>query len=89
MAHQGGIDHVDPRHALVQRILEDRGASGKAFFEHQVFFAELLLQQAGPAFIFIETVTVVSAVRRVGAVAVGVGISKTNDMFSHNDSSKF
>lgn len=58
-------------------IGEAGGSAGKAFFDDQIIAAEFLAQQAGPAFMFIETSV------GVGAVAVGVGIAEAYNMFFH------
>ena len=55
----------------------------KALFRHKIVAAKRRLQAAGPALVLIEADAVVGTVRRVGAVAVGVGVAQTKDMFFH------
>jgi hypothetical protein len=83
MAHQNGIGHAEGIHALMQRILKYSSSTGKALFQHQIFFAQQLLQNPGPAFIFIKTVAAVGAIGRIRTVAMGIGISQTDNVFFH------
>ena len=52
-------------------------------FKDNEFFAELILKQTGPTFIFIKTVAVIRAVGRIRAVTVCIGIAETDNVFSH------
>ena len=45
MAHEDGVGHIQSGHALVKGIGENGGAAGEAFFQNQVFFAQMRLQQ--------------------------------------------
>ena len=87
MAHEGGIDDVQAGHALVKRVGKDGGTAGEALLNHQTVLAERLLQQAGPALVLVKAVASVGTVGGIGAVTVGIGISKAYDMFLHNQTS--
>ena len=80
MALEQGIDDAEGIHGFVDGVHEHGGAAGKALFRHKIFLAQCLLQAAGPALLFIEADAVVGAVVRVGTVAVGVGITQTENM---------
>ena len=83
MALEQGIDDAEGIHGFVDGVHKYGGAAGKPLFGHKVFVAQRLLQAAGPALLFIEADAVVGAVVRVGTVAVGVGITQTEDMCFH------
>ena len=51
--------------------------------------AQGLLQAAGPALVLVEADAVVGAVVGVGAIAVGVGITQTENMLFHNQITPF
>ena len=68
----------------MQGIRKDGGTAGKPLFQNQIIRPQLLLQQAGPALRFVEAVAAVGAVRRVGAIAVGVGIAEAYNVFFHD-----
>ena len=70
----------------MEGIVKAGGPAGKPFFDHKIAFAELCLQQLCPALVLIEADAAVRAVGRIGAVAVGIGISQTKDVFVHNHS---
>ena len=48
----------------MERIRKDRGPPGEAFFQDEEGIAQMLLEQTGPAFFLIETVTMIRTVRR-------------------------
>jgi hypothetical protein len=83
VAHKAGVDRLYSGHALVQRVREHGCPTGKPLLQHQIVLAETLLQQTGPALVFVKAVTTVGAVVWVCAVAVGVGITKTDDVLFH------
>ena len=64
-------------------VHENGRPARKALFRHEIVAAKRRLQAAGPALVLIEADAVVSTVRRVGTVAVGVGIAQTEDMCFH------
>ena len=72
MALQAGVDIIQCIQSFVDRIIKASGPAGQAFLDHQVFFSQLLLQQACPAFVFIEPDAAVSTItgvcKTVGAV---------------------
>ena len=84
MAHQGGVDRPQAVHALVEGIGEHGGAPGQALLQNQVFFPQLLLQQAGPALGFIKPAASRDGIGGVGAIAMGIGIAETDNVFFHN-----
>ena len=83
MRHERGVYHVEPGHAFVQRVAEYGSSSGKPLLEHEVIFAQRLLQEAGPALGLGEAVGVVGGIVGVCAVAMGVGIAKADNVFFH------
>ena len=70
-------------------VIEAGGAAGETFFNDQIFFSQMLLQQPGPALLLGETDAAVQAVRWVGTVAVGVGIAEADHVFFHRCSLPF
>ena len=83
VALEQGIDDAEGIHRFVDGVHKYGGAAGKSLFGHKVFVAQRLLQAAGPALLFIEADAMVGAVVGVGTVAVGVGITQTEDMCFH------
>ena len=65
-------------------IIKAGGAAGQTLFHHQILVSQLSLQAAGPALVFVEANTAVGAIGGVGAIAVGVGITETNNMLFHS-----
>ena len=82
-------EHGEGVHGLVEGVGEDGGAAGQPLLGNQIARAQGLLQQAGPALVFVEADPAVGAVGRVGAVAVGIGVAKAEDMFFHSWSRPF
>jgi len=87
MAHQRGINDPQTVHGLMEGVGEYGGPAGKTFFINLAVVAQPVLQQAGPALLLVEPVAAVGAVGGVGAVAVGVGVAKTEDVFFHRGTS--
>ena len=83
VAHQTGIDRVQTGHGLLQGVRKHGGAPGEPLLDHKVILSQCLLQQTGPAFVLVETVAAIGTVGGVGAVAVGVGITETDNVFFH------
>ena len=83
VAFQQGIGDAEGVHAFMQRILEYGGAAGETLFGDQKILAQCFLQQAGPAFVFVEADAVVCAVVGVGTVTVGIGVAKAKNMLFH------
>ena len=67
----------------MQRVAENSSAPGKPLLEHKVIFAQRLLQEAGPALVLGEAVGVVGGIVGVCTVAMGVGITKADNVFFH------
>ena len=81
VARQTGPEVVQGIQPLVEGIGEHRGPSREALLEDLAVLPQGLLQQAGPTLVLIEPGQLrVGAVRRIRAVAVGVGISQA-DLF--------
>ena len=83
VAHKDRVGHIQSGHGFVEGIGEDGGAAGQALFQDEIFLAQSLLQQAGPALVFIEPGAAIGAVGGIGAVAVGVGVAQADDVFFH------
>ena len=64
-------------------VYENGRPARKTLFRHEIVAAKRRLQAAGPALVLVEADAVVGTVRRVGTVAVGVGVAQTKDMFFH------
>ena len=89
VALEQGVSHAQCIHGFVQRVHEHGSAAGKTFLGDQILLAQRLLQTAGPALVLVEADAVVGAVVGVGAVAVGVGITQTENMLFHNQITPF
>ena len=87
VAHEDGVCHIQGGHGFVEGVGEDGGAAGQTLFQDQIVLTQCLLQQAGPAFVFVEAGAAVGAVGGIGAVAVGIGVTETDDVFFHGMSS--
>ena len=83
VALQQGVGAAQGVHALVERVREHGGAAAEALLRHQEILAQGLLQQAGPALVLVEADAAVGAVGGVGAVAVGIGITQTENVLFH------
>ena len=83
MALEERISHAQSVHRLMDGVHENGRPARKTLFRHEIVAAKRRLQAAGPALVLIEADAVVGTVRRVGTVAVGVGIAQTKDMFFH------
>ena len=83
MALEERIGHAQSVHRLMDGVHENRRPARKALFRHKILAAQRCLQPTGPALILVEADAVVGAVRRVGAIAVSVGVAQTKDMLFH------
>ena len=83
MALQQGIDDAQRVNGLVEGVGEYGGAAAQPLLRHQIVLPQGLLQQAGPALVLVEADAALGAVGRIGAVAVGVGVADTDDVFFH------
>ena len=81
--HQRGIDYIQPGHALMQRIGKYGRPAGKSLFQHKILPAQRLLQKARPALVLVEAVGMAGGIVGIGAVAMGIGIAKADNVFFH------
>ena len=63
-----------PFPGVLEGVGENGGPAAETLLGDQISLPQGLLQQAGPPLLLVEADAPVGAIRRVGAVAVGVGI---------------
>ena len=84
VALQTGPEVVQGVQPLVEGVGKHRGPSREALLEDLAVLPQGLLQQAGPPLVLIEPGQLrVGAVRRIRAVAVGVGIPQAYNVLLH------
>ena len=83
MAFKQSVQHAQGVHGFVERVLKDRGAAREPLLRHQNALPQGLLQQAGPALVFVEANAAVGTVGGIRAVAVGVGVAQAENVLFH------
>ena len=84
VAFQQRIENCESVHGFMEGVGEDSGAAGQALLCYQKVGTQGFLEQTGPPLVLVEAYAAVGAVGGIGAVAVGIGISKTEYVLFHS-----